>query len=93
MTNEYITNDQMIAQTLANMQRLNSQIELNLNILSNLDSMHSESHGGSMNLHDQVHHIRQGHETLTLGLCSARGVHGVEIDGTDSDILGDRSTV
>ena len=55
--------------------------------------MHSESHGGSMNLHDQVTHIRQGHETLNLGLCSARGVHGVEVDGTDSDILGDRSTV
>ena len=88
-----ITNDQMIAQALANMQELNNQIELNLNILSNLDHMHSESHGGSMNLHDQVHHIRQGHETLTLGLCSARGVHGVEIDGTDSDILGDRTTI
>ena len=88
-----ITNDQMIAQALANMQDLNNQIELNLNILSNLDRMHSESHGGSMNLHDQVHHIRQGHETLTLGLCSARGVHGVETDGTSSDILGDRSTV
>ena len=88
-----ITNDQMIAQTLANMQRLNNDIALNLNILSNLDDMHSESHGGSMNLHDQVHHIRQGHETLTLGLCSARGVHGVEVDGTDSDILGDRSTI
>ena len=29
-----ITNDQMIAQTLATMQRLNDQIELNLNILS-----------------------------------------------------------
>ena len=88
-----ITNDQMIAQALANMQDLNNQIELNLNILSNLDRMHSESHGGSMNLHDQVTHIRQGHETLTHGLCSARGVHGVETDGTDSDILGDRSTV
>ena len=88
-----ITNDQMIAQTLANMQRLNNEIALNLNILSNLDDMHSESHGGSMNLHDQVSHIREGHETLTHGLCSARGVHGVEIDGTDSDILGDRTTI
>ena len=88
-----ITNDQMIAQTLANMQRLNNDIALNLNILSNLDDMHSESHGGSMNLHDQVTHIRNGHDTLNNGLRSARGVHGVETDGTSSDILGDRSTV
>ena len=88
-----LRNDQMIAQVLANMQDLNNQISRNLNILSNLDRMHSESHGGSMNLHDQVTHIRQGHETLNLGLCSARGVHGVETDGTDSDVLGDRSTV
>ena len=85
--------DQMIAQTLANMQDLNNQIELNLNILSNLDRMHSESHGGSMNLHDQVTHISNGHETLNNGLQSARGVHGIEVDGTDSDVLGDRSTV
>ena len=88
-----ITNDQMIAQTLANMQRLNNEISLNLNILSNLDDMHSESHGGSMNLHDQVSHISNGHETLNNGLRSARGVHGVETDGTSSDILGDRSTI
>ena len=88
-----ITNDQMIAQTLANMQRLNNEISLNLNILSNLDDMHSESHGGSMNLHDQVTHIRNGHDTLNNGLRSARGVHGVETDGTSSDILGDRSTI
>ena len=58
-----ITNDQMIAQTLATMQRLNDQIELNLNILSILDYMHSVSHGGSMNLHDQVAHLRTGHDT------------------------------
>ena len=88
-----ITNDQMIAQTLANMQRLNNDIALNLNILSNLDDMHSESHGGSMNLHDQVTHIRQGYDTLNNGLQSARRVHGVETDGTDSDILGDRTTI
>ena len=90
-----ITNDQMIAQTLANMQDLNNQIELNLNILSNLDRMHSESHGGSMNLHDQVSHIREGHDTLNNGLRSARSVHGVLPDGTDvdSDILGDRTTI
>ena len=88
-----ITTDQMIAQTLANMQRLNNDIALNLNILSNLDDMHSESHGGSMNLHDQVTHIRNGHDTLNNGLRSARGVHGVETDGTSSDILGDRSTI
>ena len=88
-----ITTDQMIAQTLANMQRLNNDIALNLNILSNLDDMHSESHGGSMNLHDQITHIRNGHDTLNNGLRSARGVHGVETDGTSSDILGDRSTV
>ena len=93
MTNENITNDQMIAQVLANMQRLNNDIALNLNILSNLDDMHSESHGGSMNLHDQVTHIRNGHDTLNNGLRSARGVHGVETDGTSSDILGDRSTI
>ena len=73
-----ITNDQMIAQTLATMQRLNNQIELNLNILSNLDRMHSESHGGSMNLHDQVAHIREGFNTLNNGLRSARGVSGYD---------------
>ena len=88
-----ITNDQMIAQALANMQDLNNQISRNLNILSELDYMHSESHGGSMNLHDQVAHIRQGYDTLNNGLRSARGVHGVETDGTSSDILGDRSTI
>jgi len=71
-----ITNDQMIVQTLATLQRLNNQIELNLNILSNLDHMQSESAGGSMNLHDQVSHIRQGYETLNNGLHSARGVSG-----------------
>ena len=65
-----ITNDQMIAQVLANMQ--------NLNILSNLDDMHSESHGGSMNLHDQVTHIRNGHDTLNNGLQSARSVSGYD---------------
>ena len=73
-----ITTDQMIAQALANMQRLNDQIELNLNILSNLDRMHSESHGGSMNLHDQVSHIRNGHDTLNNGLQSARSVSGYD---------------
>ena len=73
-----ITNDQMIAQTLANMQRLNNEIALNLNILSNLDDMHSESHGGSMNLHDQVTHIRNGHYTLNNGLESARSVSGYD---------------
>ena len=88
-----ITTDQMIAQTLENMRRLNNQIELNLNILSNLDRMHSESHGGSMNLHDQVTHISQGYDTLNNGLQSARRVHGVETDGTDSDVLGDRTTI
>ena len=88
-----ITNDQMIAQTLANMQDLNNQINRNLNVLSELDYMHSESHGGSMNLHDQVHHLRQGHETLDNALRSSRRVHGVEADGTSSDILGDRTTI
>ncbi len=73
-----ITNDQMIAQTLANMQRLNNEIALNLNILSNLDDLHSESHGGSMNLHDQVTHIRNGHDTLNNALQSARGVSGYD---------------
>ena len=89
-----ITNDQMIAQTLANLQRLNNDIALNLNILSDLDNMHSESHGGSMNLHDQVAHIREGHTTLNNGLRSARSVHGVLADGSDiDDVLGDRTTI
>ena len=90
-----LRNDQMIAQVLANMQDLNNQISRNLNILSELDYMHSESHGGSMNLHDQVAHIREGHTTLNNGLRSARSVHGVLPDGTDvdSDILGDRTTI
>ena len=73
-----LRNDQMIAQVIVNMQNLNNQINRNLNILSELDYMHSESHGGSMNLHDQVTHISNGHETLNNGLQSARGVHGVE---------------
>ena len=73
-----ITNDQMIAQTLANLQRLNNDIALNLNILSDLDNMHSESHGGSMNLHDQVTHIRNGMDMLNNGLQSARGVSGYD---------------
>ena len=60
------------------MQRLNNEISLNLNILSNLDDMHSESHGGSMNLHDQVTHIRNGHDTLNNGLESARSVSGYD---------------
>ena len=73
-----ITNDQMIAQVLANMQNLNNQISVNVNILSNLDDLHSESHGGSMNLHDQVSHIRNGHDTLNNGLQSARSVSGYD---------------
>ena len=73
-----ITNDQMIVQILATMQRLNNQIELNINTLSNLDDMHSESHGGSMNLHDQILHIRNGHDTLNNGLESARSVSGYD---------------
>tara|TARA_Y100000034_G_scaffold116643_1_gene155204 strand:- start:212 stop:367 length:156 start_codon:yes stop_codon:yes gene_type:complete len=40
--------------------------------------MHSESHGGSMNLHDQVTHIRNGHDTLNNGLQSARSVSGYD---------------
>ena len=76
-----LRNDQMIAQVLANMQNLNNQINRNLNILSELDYMHSESHGGSMNLHDQVSHIRNGQETLDNGLRSARSVHGVDVEG------------
>ena len=91
-----LRNDQMIAQVLANMQDLNNQINRNLNILSELDYMHSESHGGSMNLHDQVSHIREGHTTLNNGLRSARSVHGVLPDGTDpgrDDVLGDRTTI
>ena len=56
--------------------------------------MHSESHGGSMNLHDQVAHIQQGHDTLNNGLRSARSVHGVLPDGSDiDDVLGDRTTI
>ena len=76
-----LRNDQMIAQVIANMQNLNNQINRNLNILSELDYMHSESHGGSMNLHDQVAHIREGHDTLNNGLRSARRVHGVDEEG------------
>ena len=89
-----LRNDQMIAQVLANMQNLNNQINRNLNILSELDYMHSESHGGSMNLHDQVAHIREGHTTLNNGLRSARSVHGVLPDVSDiDDVLGDRTTI
>ena len=73
-----LRNDQMIAQVIANMQDLNNQINRNLNILSELDYMHSESHGGSMNLHDQVSHIREGFDTLNNGLRSARGVSGYD---------------
>jgi len=71
-----ITNDQMIAQILQNVRNLNNQINDNIEILSRLDRMSDNS----MNLHDQILHIRQGHETLTNGTRNALSVHGVEID-------------
>tara|TARA_B110001454_G_scaffold201886_1_gene208592 strand:- start:692 stop:913 length:222 start_codon:yes stop_codon:yes gene_type:complete len=71
-----ITNDQMITQILRNVRNLNNQINDNIEILSRLDRMSDNS----MNLHDQVAHIMQGHETLTNGTRNALSVHGVEID-------------
>ena len=76
-----ITNDQMIAQILNNLRDLNNQISINLTTLSSLDDMYSESHGGPLNLHDQIIHLRNGQQTITNGLNSAHGVHGVDVEG------------
>lgn len=70
-----ITNEQMITQILRNIRNLNNQINDNIEILSTLDRMSDNS----MNLHDQVAHIRQGHETLTNGIRNALSVHGFDV--------------
>ena len=62
-----ITNDQMIHQTLDNIVSLNNQIEIHLNILSNLDLIGPNA----LEIHDQVTSISQGHASIQTGTANA----------------------
>ena len=62
-----ITNDQMIMQTLDNISNLNNQIEIHLNILSNLDLIGPNA----LDIHDQVTSIGQGHTSIQTGTTNA----------------------
>ena len=62
-----ITNDQMIMQTLDNIVSLNNQIQLHLNILSNLDLIGPNA----LEIHDQVTSISQGHNSIQTGTTNA----------------------
>ena len=62
-----ITNDQMIHQTLDNIVSLNNQIEIHLNILSNLDLIGPNA----LEIHDQVTSISQGHNSIQTGTTNA----------------------
>tara|TARA_B100000427_G_scaffold80749_1_gene65933 strand:- start:1100 stop:1327 length:228 start_codon:yes stop_codon:yes gene_type:complete len=62
-----ITNDQMINQTLDNIRNLNNQIEIHLNILSNLDLIGPNA----LEIHDQVTSISQGHNSIQSGVINA----------------------
>ena len=62
-----ITNDQMIMQTLDNIVSLNNQIQLHLNILSNLDLIGPNA----LEIHDQVTSISQGHNSIRTGTTNA----------------------
>ena len=62
-----ITNDQMIMQTLDNISNLNNQIELHLNVLSNLDLIGPNA----LEIHDQVTSISQGHTSIQTGTTNA----------------------
>tara|TARA_Y100000994_G_scaffold193412_1_gene162712 strand:- start:288 stop:524 length:237 start_codon:yes stop_codon:yes gene_type:complete len=62
-----ITNDQMIIQTLDNISNLNDQIQIHLNILSNLDLIGPNA----LEIHDQVTSISQGHNSIQTGTTNA----------------------
>ena len=62
-----ITNDQMIMQTLDNISNLNDQIQIHLNILSNLDLIGPNA----LEIHDQVTSISQGHNSIQTGTTNA----------------------
>ena len=62
-----ITNDLMINQTLDNIRNLNNQIEIHLNILSNLDLIGPNA----LEIHDQVTSISQGHNSIQSGVINA----------------------
>mgnify|MGYP001591904075 FL=1 len=62
-----ITNDQMIHQTLDNITRLNDQLQIHLNILSNLDLIGENA----LEIHDQVTSISQGHNLIQTGTTNA----------------------
>ena len=62
-----ITNDQMIHQTLDNIVSLNNQIEIHLNILSNLDLIGPNA----LEIHDQVTSISQGFNSIQTGTTNA----------------------
>ena len=62
-----ITNDQMIMQTLDNISNLNNQIQIHLNILSNLDLIGPNA----LEIHDQVTSISQGHNSIQTGTTNA----------------------
>ena len=62
-----ITNDQMIIQTLDNISNLNDQIQIHLNILSNLDLIGPNA----LEIHDQVTSISQGHNSIQSGVINA----------------------
>tara|TARA_R100000742_G_C4254546_1_gene72573 strand:+ start:432 stop:659 length:228 start_codon:yes stop_codon:yes gene_type:complete len=65
-----ITNDQMIMQTLDNITSLNNQIQIHLNILSNLDLIGPNA----LEIHDQVTSISQGHQSILTGTTNAIGI-------------------
>ena len=62
-----ITNDQMIMQTLDNITSLNNQIQIHLNILSNLDLIGPNA----LEIHDQVTSISQGFNSIQTGTTNA----------------------
>ena len=62
-----ITNDQMIIQTLDNIKRLNDEMKIHLNILSNLDLIGPNA----LEIHDQVTSISQGYNSIQTGTTNA----------------------
>ena len=62
-----ITKDQMINQTLDNIRNLNNQIEIHLNILSNLDLIGPNA----LEIHDQLNIISQVNNSIQSGLINS----------------------
>jgi len=65
--NNFISNDDMIHQTLDNIQRLNNLMEIHINILRNLDLLGDNA----LELHDQVTSIGQGHNQINTSTTNA----------------------